>query len=120
MNAVNYYLQSYIIDPDFLMNYDIKEEQKKSLKEDDLDKKCYPKRASNQMPYQKIEIEIRKDAHWPPITEDIKHDSEFINDSFKHNNNLKSNEILTQINENYLNETKKRQKFEEKNLETSF
>lgn len=31
--------------------------------------KCYPKRGSNQTPYQKIEFEIRKDADfWPPIT----------------------------------------------------
>lgn len=50
------------------MNFDIKDEHVKHARDDDLQKKCYPKRANNQMPYQKIEFELRKDAHWPPIT----------------------------------------------------
>jgi hypothetical protein len=50
------------------MNYEIKDEHVKHARDDDLQKKCYPKRANNQMPYQKIESELRKDAHWPPIT----------------------------------------------------
>lgn len=49
------------------MNHDIKDEHVKHAK-DDLQKKCYPKRTNNQMPYQKIEFELRKDAHWPPIS----------------------------------------------------
>jgi hypothetical protein len=31
--------------------------------------KCYPKKSSNKTPYQKIEFEIRKNIHWPPITQ---------------------------------------------------
>ena len=62
--------QSYIIDPDFLMNYDIPDKKKPRKDLDDEDqRKCYPKRGTNIMPYQKIEFELRKDAHvWPPIT----------------------------------------------------
>lgn len=65
---ISFHLQSYLIDPDFLMNFDIRDEHVKHARDDDLQKKCYPKRAANQTPYQKIEFELRKDAHWPPIT----------------------------------------------------
>ena len=113
------------------MNYEIKEEQKKSLKEDDFHKKCYPTRASNQMPYQKIEIEIRKDAHWPPITTEVKDETKVnvlddktsneIEQEVAANEKPQTSEILAQINENCLNESqKKRQRFDDKNLETSF
>ena len=37
--------------------------------DDENEMKCYPKRATNQMPYQKIEKEIRLNKQWPPITE---------------------------------------------------
>ena len=52
------------------MNYDIPDKKKprKDLEDEDQ-RKCYPKRGTNIMPYQKIEFELRKDAHvWPPIT----------------------------------------------------
>lgn len=60
--------KSYIIDSDFtLRSRDPNKESKtNSLLEED--RKCYPKRASNQMPYQKIEHQIRNDTDWPPIS----------------------------------------------------
>lgn len=104
------------------MNHEIKDEQTKYVKEDDLQKKCYPKRNNNQMPYQKIEFELRKDTHWPPIT----------NNSTTTNNN-NNNHIQFQQKEiansyvssrsnstNHLNRTessKKKHKLEEANFE---
>lgn len=79
------------------------------------------------MPYHKIEIEIRKDAQWPPIT----HEPESIpvaEENQTDNNNvvpnidnekLKGNEILTQI-DNYNRETQRRKNQDGQNLETSF
>lgn len=50
-----------------MVDYDLKDDSQKNYQDDD--KKCYPKRGSNQTPYQKIEFEIRKDSEfWPPIT----------------------------------------------------
>lgn len=65
--------KSYVIDADFLVDYDLKE---KKLDDNDNKLKCIPKRGSNQTPYQKIEFEIRKDAgFWPPITAPTNHDT---------------------------------------------
>lgn len=60
--------ESYVIDSDFLANYSAKRKSSKLSLEDEDKMKCYPKRAANQTPYQKIEFEIRKKPHWPPIT----------------------------------------------------
>lgn len=115
--------ESYIIDPDFLMNYDLKADDKK-IKEADDQRKCYPKRASNLMPYHKIEIEIRKDTQWPPITHEstempaIAEQPTVITEQ-ETVPKKPDNEILLKIN-NLKNETKKRQRFDEQNLETSF
>jgi hypothetical protein len=67
--------ESYIIDSDFLVDYssnkDDDDHRKHNLNEEEK-WKCYPKRGSNQTPYQKIESQIRKDAHfWPPITPNL-------------------------------------------------
>lgn len=76
-NFIRILFQSYIIDSDFLIDYDIKDELHKL--EDESEYKCYPKKGSNKTPYQKIEIEIRKDApYWPPITKSSDHDSNHI------------------------------------------
>ncbi|CAF0715730.1 unnamed protein product [Brachionus calyciflorus] len=85
---IAFIFESYVIDSDFLVNYDVKED---SLKLDDDNKyKCYPKRGSNQTPYQKIEFEIRKDAaHWPPITSPANHD----HNNHAHNNVRSHSEI---------------------------
>ena len=57
-----------------MVDYDIKENK---LDEDNKKFKCIPKSGSNQMPYQKIEFEIRKDAgFWPPITAPSNHDTQ--------------------------------------------
>ena len=55
------------------MNYDIPDKKKpRKYLEDEDQRKCYPKRNTNFTPYQKIELELRKDAHvWPPITKPI-------------------------------------------------
>lgn len=71
------------------MNYEIKDEHVKHAREDDLQKKCYPKRANNQMPYQKIESELRKDAHWPPITN---------NNNINANNHIHANNHVVSVN----------------------
>lgn len=56
-----------MIDSDFsLHSKDDSPHKSNSLKEED--RKCYPIKASNQMPYQKIESQIRKDTDWPPIS----------------------------------------------------
>ncbi len=120
--------ESYIIDPDFLMNYDLKPESLK-IKDDETDsqRKCIPKRANNLMPYHKIEIEIRKDAQWPPITRDeaqvpvipqaiVRTEQEYSPPVVVKN---PDSEILLTIN-NLTNETKKRQRFDSQKLETSF
>lgn len=60
-----------------MIDYDTKDDSHKL--EDESEYKCYPKKGSNKTPYQKIEIEIRKDApHWPPITESSDQDSNHI------------------------------------------
>jgi len=127
--------ESYIIDPDFLMNYEIKSENLK-IKDDEIDsqRKCIPKRANNLMPYHKIEIEIRKDTQWPPITRDEVLSAEpsepvklaTISET-EQNSALEEtdkrvpvdSEILLTIN-NLANESKKRQRFDSQNLETEF
>ena len=62
--------ESYIIDSDFLVNYDLKGKENKLNAEEEEDNKlkCYPVRGSNKTPYQKIEFQIQKEPHWPPIT----------------------------------------------------
>ena len=50
------------------MNFDSNKEREIALDEEN-EMKCIPKRMNNQMPYQKIEIEIRKNKQWPPITQ---------------------------------------------------
>lgn len=56
-----------MIDSDFSLHSKEEDTHKSnSLKEED--RKCYPIKASNQMPYQKIESQIRKDTDWPPIS----------------------------------------------------
>ena len=122
------------------MNYELKVEKKKVPDFDD--RKCYPKRATNLMPYHKIEIEIRKDAQWPPITEDPNAElpaiQEMPDETFTATEEnetvtkkMPESEILSQINNltneaknnnnsNNNNEVKKRQRFDEQNLETSF
>ena len=61
--------ESYIIDSDFLINYDLKDKENKlTAEEEDNKLKCYPNRGSNKAPYQKIEFQIQKEPHWPPIT----------------------------------------------------
>ena len=79
------------------------------------------------MPYHKIEIEIRKDTQWPPIT----HEPNSIpvtEENQSENNNVvpnidkektRGNEILAQI-DNYNRETKRRKNHDDQNLETSF
>lgn len=63
--------ESYIIDSDFMVNFSSKKtsDKYKAVDESSKDMRCYPKRGNNQTPYQKIESQLRKDAHfWPPIT----------------------------------------------------
>lgn len=124
---ISFMFESYIVDPDFLVNYDIKDQSQRQLKDDDRQKKCYPKRTSNLMPYHKIEIEIRKDTQWPPIT----HEPNSIpvtEENQSENNNVvpnidkektRANEILAQI-DNYNRETKRGKNHDDQNLETSF
>jgi hypothetical protein len=51
------------------MDYQTNKQKNKLDKiEDEIQMKCYPKRTTNQMPYQKIENELRKNTQWPPIT----------------------------------------------------
>ncbi len=59
--------ESFVIDSDFLVNFDLKNKENK-LETEDEKLKCYPKRTSNQAPYKKIEFQIQKEPHWPPIT----------------------------------------------------
>jgi hypothetical protein len=53
-----------------MIDFDAKNVDKhKQSQEDPKQLKCYPKRGTNQPPYQIIEHQLRKDAHfWPPIT----------------------------------------------------
>jgi hypothetical protein len=50
------------------MNFESNKEKDLVLEEEN-EMKCYPKVSNNQMPYQKIEKEIRLNKQWPPITE---------------------------------------------------
>jgi hypothetical protein len=50
------------------MNFESNKEREIALDEEN-EMKCIPKRMNNQMPYQKIEIEIRENKQWPPITQ---------------------------------------------------
>ena len=50
------------------MNFESNKEKELVLDEEN-EMKCYPKVSNNQMPYQKIEKEIRLNKQWPPITE---------------------------------------------------
>jgi hypothetical protein len=59
--------QSYVIENDFLMNFESNKEHDINV-DDENEMKCYPKH-NNRMPYEKIESEIRKNKQWPPITE---------------------------------------------------
>lgn len=142
--------QSYIIDPDFLINYDIKASQKlkSGVEEADNQRKCMPSKRNTLMPYQKIEHEIRKDAQWPPITLEDEADekagekqqlpeaiaeatalahlaqqqqqkSSSSEEVFQTQTWRPENEILAKINELQA-EVKKRQRFDDQNLETSF
>lgn len=148
-------MQSYIIDPDFLINYDIKASQKlkSAVDEADNQRKCMPSKRNTLMPYQKIEHEIRKDAQWPPITlEDEANETDeraeqqqprqviteatvlahlaqrqqrqkssnsSSEEVLQTHNSRPENEILAKINE-LQTEVKKRQRFDDQNLETSF
>ena len=82
-----------------MVNYEAQDKEKNKAIQDESQRKCYPKKSSNQMPYQRIEFEIRKDAHWPPITT--------ISDQPKsnhvYNNNINSSQ--TKIVENVIDET---------------
>ena len=63
--------QTFIIDSNFMTDHSTKStcKNKPSCLEDTNQMKCMPKRGTNQTPYQKIEFQLRKDAHfWPPIT----------------------------------------------------
>jgi hypothetical protein len=97
ISAVHFFaafiFESYVIDSDFMIDFDTKSDDKHNGKRSSssgggngggaggpsgsalttLDEqnqlKCYPKRGANQTPYQKIESQIREQAHfWPPIT----------------------------------------------------
>jgi hypothetical protein len=60
--------ETYIIDSEFLSNLVNIKKSPKNVEDDDVNKmKCYPNK-SNKAPYQKIEFQLRKDRHWPPIT----------------------------------------------------
>ena len=50
------------------MNFETKKERDIVLDEEN-EMKCYPQRSNSQMPYQKIEKEIRLNKQWPPITD---------------------------------------------------
>ncbi len=92
--------ESYIIDSDFLVNFDLKDKENKLNNEEDEKLKCYPKRASNKAPYKKIEFQIQKEPHWPPITNQ-NNSSLPITAAFTLNQTVtsKNNDDLNQINE---------------------
>jgi hypothetical protein len=117
--------ESFVIDSDFLVNFDLKNKENK-LNTEDEKLKCYPKRTSNQAPYKKIEFEIQKEPHWPPITNH--NNSNFVPITAIINNN--SNNIKENINTDSLpvnsiinnslnrsNSRKKQEKYDDNNLE---
>lgn len=51
------------------MAFETNKEREQLVKHDEESQmKCYPIKTTTQTPYQKIEIEIRKNKQWPPIT----------------------------------------------------
>jgi hypothetical protein len=61
--------KGYIIENDFQLAFETNKEQEKLIKNDEESQmKCYPIKTTTKTPYQKIEIEIRKNKQWPPIT----------------------------------------------------
>lgn len=126
--------ESFVIDSDFLVNFDLKNKENK-LNVEDEKLKCYPKRTSNQAPYKKIEFQIQKEPHWPPITNHnnsnfvpitaIAVNQSSINNNFNNNNNNKENNDDSSIPVNKLilnslktsNSRKKLEKCDDNNLE---
>ena len=91
-----------------MINFNMKNEDKHKKNDDKFnehEKKCYPKRGNSQAPYQKIEFQIRQDAHfWPPITPNAPQNgpsSEIITKSNNHN----SRNLIKELTINESNET---------------
>ncbi len=119
--------QSYIIDSDFLSNLVSIKKSPKSIEEEENKFKCYPNK-SNKAPYQKIEFQIRKDLHWPPITEALPEKNPTIinalhtngidmkvNETIKEENNSSTN--MRAFSRNLSNSSQKKQRFDDKDLE---
>ena len=88
-----------MIDSEFLSNLvDIKKTPKQ-IEDEENKMKCYPKK-SNKAPYQKIEFQIRKDTHWPPITPaDNKTNALAANGETKHTAEINNNSIVVNSKE---------------------
>lgn len=60
-------MKGYIIENDFQLAFESNEEKPIKIDDESL-RKCIPIKNANQMPYQKIEKELRQNREWPPIT----------------------------------------------------
>jgi hypothetical protein len=90
-----------VIDSEFLSNLvDIKKTPKQ-IEDEENKMKCYPKK-SNKAPYQKIEFQIRKDTHWPPITPNVDDNPTKVmaaNGEAKHTAEINNNSIVVNSKE---------------------